>query len=59
MPVMVYWIDGVYGSRMPVTFYGTLKLIYWYAFAVYWLMDIRAFAYLLRVSVCLLHFMDR
>ena len=50
MPVMVYWIDGVHGSRMPVTFYGTMKLIYWYAFVVYWIVEYQGTAYLLSVK---------
>ena len=52
MPVMVYWIDGAHGSRMPVTIYGTMELIYWYAFEVYLIDEYsRVFAYLLRVKV--------
>ena len=38
MSATVYWLDVDHGNRMPVPFYGMMKLIYRYVFAVYWLL---------------------
>ena len=65
MPVTVKRFDKGYGICMPVSWYGMLKLLYWYAFTVYWIVYLEVFACLLHVkddeggvSVCLLRYTD-